>query len=60
MWNEWLARTLRPRPAQRAALKRALVRAADEETGIDAVRPSTARLAARAQDEEVTSLAADF
>jgi hypothetical protein len=61
MWNEWLARTLKPRPAQAAAPPRAPDPApvADGETGIDDVRPSTAALRAPAQDEEVRSLAAE-
>jgi hypothetical protein len=39
MWNEWLARTLRPRPAQPAALARAPQRVADE-SNVETVRPS--------------------
>ncbi|HKW54545.1 MAG TPA: hypothetical protein VJO12_12700 [Stellaceae bacterium] len=61
MWNEWLARTLRPRPAQTATMKRALAPAsvADEKRGIDDVRPSTRELALAAQDEEMRSLASE-
>ncbi|HJT07212.1 MAG TPA: hypothetical protein VJ747_09810 [Stellaceae bacterium] len=59
MWNEWLARTLRPRSAQSATLKPAPVSAsaAIEETGMDELRLSNAALCAPAQDDEESSLA---
>jgi hypothetical protein len=61
MWSEWLARTLkRSHALEGAAVKRPHAPGDDEESGIDDVRPSTARLSARAQDEEVSSLAADL
>jgi hypothetical protein len=61
MWNEWLARTLRPRPARSAAPKPAHAPAlvAVEETDIDELRPSTGALRAPAQDHEESSLAAE-
>jgi hypothetical protein len=60
MWSEWLARTLRPRPAEAAATKRAPAPlAVNDEHGMDAVRSSTRELALATQDEEITSLAAD-
>ena len=61
MWSEWLARTLKPRPAEDAAMPRVpqpAVAPRHEEHGMDGVRPSTAR-SARAQDEETAGLAAD-
>jgi hypothetical protein len=54
MWSEWLTRTLRPRPGEAAAIKRAP--APDEQNGRDEVRPSTRELALAAQDEEERSL----
>jgi len=60
MWSEWLARTLKQPRALEAAVKHAPAPVVDEEVGIDDVRPSTARLSARAQDEEVRSLAGDL
>lgn len=60
MWSEWLARTLRPRPAAAAATRRApQAVSANDEHGMDDVRPSTRELALTAQDEEIASLAAD-
>jgi hypothetical protein len=64
MWSEWLARTLRPRPAEAAATRAAAPPRRDEDGtddvhGIDDVRPSTRELALAAQDEERNSLAAD-
>ena len=61
MWNEWLARTLRPRPAQSAALKPAHASASATvgEAGIDEGRPSTGALRAPAQDHEESRLAAE-
>ena len=58
MWSEWLARTLRPRPAEAAATRAAAPPRRDE-TGMDDVRPSTRELALAAQEEERDSLAAD-
>jgi hypothetical protein len=60
MWREWLARTLRPRPGEAAMLVRAPAPVADEEPGVEDVRPSTARLSTHAQDKETASLAADL
>lgn len=60
MWSEWLARTLKQPRALEAAVKRAPAPAADEESGIDGVRPSTRELALAAQDEESRSLAGDL
>jgi len=57
MWSEWLARTLRPRPAEAAAITRAPEPLAREARGIDDVRPSTRELALAAQDEEGPRLA---
>lgn len=61
MWNEWLARTLRPRAAPSAPLNpaRAPASAAIEETGIDGLRPSTGALRAPVQDDEESRLAAE-
>ena len=61
MWNEWLARTLRPRPAHSATLKpaSASASAAIEQTGMDELRLSTATLCAPAQDDEESSLAVE-
>ena len=61
MWNEWLARTLRPRPIQSATLKHAHASAstAIEETGMDELRLSPAALRAPAQDQEERSFAAE-
>jgi len=61
MWNEWLAKTLRPRPTWSASLTpaRAPASAAVEETGIDELRPPTAVLCAPAQDDEESRLAAE-
>jgi hypothetical protein len=61
MWNEWLARTLRPRPTQSAALNPAHAPAlvAVEERDIDELRPPTGALCAPAQDQEESSLAAE-
>jgi len=59
MWSEWLTRTLRPRPAG-AAAKRAPEPAAvsaNDEHGMDAVRPSTRELALAAEDEEAPRFA---
>jgi len=61
MWNEWLARTLRPRPAQSAALEPAHAPAsmAIEESDIEQLRPSTGALCAPAHDQKERSLAAE-
>ena len=59
MWSEWLARTLRPRPVGAPATRAPAPVAANDEHGMDAARPSTRELALAAQDEEITSVAAD-
>ena len=61
MWNEWLARTLRPRPAQSAALEPAPAPAlmAIEESDIDQLRSSTGALRAPAHDQKESRLAAE-
>ena len=61
MWNEWLARTLRPRLAQSAAPKPAHASAsmAVEESDIDQLRPSTGALCTLTHDQKERSLAAE-
>jgi hypothetical protein len=61
MWNEWLARTLRPRPAQSAALMPMPVPPSTviEEIGIDGLRPPAGVLRAPAQNDEESSLAVE-